>query len=594
MPRKPWRASIRLWQTSLFVAVIMVAILILSGSLSAGLKTTLTQMSEANELRNASALARRLEAEFPLTAASIERVRQDLLEYRDIYGSSIWVYNASGRLIDSANDSGPGQEALDAARAAVKAGDTAYATVDLRAGGWVVAAKPIIAADGKTEGTVVTAGSVADSLAILAAVRFRLWITFWVSLLVAGSLGYWFSSLMGKRIREMSEAAIAIADGDFEQRLPTGYVPDEIYDLADSYNRMAVSLGEAFGAVQESQQRLSAVVASMAEGLVSFDSKGVVRVINQEAALLLGLGNPGDGIDRELVGTPAEELAPDAEVLDIIRTGLVGDSVAKTVGLGGYTVLLHCTPLIGTTGNLRGAVLLLADVTEQQRIEDAQRRFIADASHEMRTPLAALKGILELLIDGAAEDPAVRDDFLSTMQFEADRLGRLVTDLLTLAQLEAGSLQLKVTSESAADLLGSVASVMNTLAERAGVTLAVDLPDGDVRVMADRDRAVQVLLSFTDNALKHSPRGSTVRLRAVRRDERVLLAVADEGSGINAEELTRVFERFYRADAARAGGGGAGLGLAIAKEIVEAHGSSIEVHSEPGTGTTFGFELPIA
>ena len=588
MPRKPWRASIRLWQTSLFVAVIMVAILILSGSLSAGLKTTLTEMSQANELRNASALARRLEAEFPLTAASIERVRQDLLEYRDIYGSSIWVYNASGRLIDSANDSGPGQEALDAARTAVKAGDASYATVDLRAGGWVVAAKPIIAADGKTEGTVVTAGSVADSLAILDAVRFRLWITFWVSLAVAGSLGYWFSSLMGKRIREMSEAASAIADGDFEQRLPTGYVPDEIYDLADSYNRMAVSLGEAFGAVQESQQRLSAVVASMAEGLVSFDSKGVVRVINQEAMLLLGL------TDRELVGVPAEEMAPDAEVLGIIHTGLVGDSVAKTVRLGGYTVLLHCTPLIGTAGNLRGAVLLLADVTEQQRIEDAQRRFIADASHEMRTPLAALKGILELLIDGAAEDPAVRDDFLSTMQFEADRLGRLVTDLLTLAQLEAGSLQLKVTSESAADLLGSVASVMNTLAEKADATLAVDLPDGDIRVMADRDRAVQVLLSFTDNALKHSSSGSTVRLRAVRRGNRVLLAVADEGSGINAEELTRVFERFYRADAARAGGGGAGLGLAIAKEIVEAHGSSIEVHSEPGTGTTFGFELPIA
>jgi len=588
MPRKPWRASIRLWQTSLFVAVIMVAILILSGSLSAGLKNTLTEMSQTNELRNASALARRLEAEFPITAASLERVRQDLLEYRDIYGSSIWVYNASGRLIDSANDSGPGQEALDAARAAVKAGNTSYATVDLRKGGWVIAAKPILATDGKTEGTVVTAGSVADSLAILDAVRFRLWITFWVSLIAAGSLGYWFSALMAKRIREMSEAATAIADGDFEQRLPTGYVPDEIHDLADSYNRMAVSLGEAFGAVQESQQRLSAVVASMAEGLVSFDSKGVIRVINQEAMLLLGLEG------RELVGIPAEEMVPDAEVLGIIRTGLVGDSIAKSVTLGQHTVLLHCTPLIGTAGNLRGAVLLLADVTEQQRIEDAQRRFIADASHEMRTPLAALKGILELLIDGAADDPAVRDDFLSTMQFEADRLGRLVTDLLTLAQLEAGSLQLKLTSESAADLLGTVASVMNNLAERAGATLTVDLPDGDIRVMADRDRAVQVLLSFTDNALKHSPSGSTVRLRAVRRGDRVLLAVADEGSGINAEELTRVFERFYRADEARAGGGGAGLGLAIAKEIVEAHGSRIEVHSEPGTGTTFGFELPVA
>jgi len=588
MPKR-WRASIRLWQTELFVAVIVVAILILSGSLSAGLKVTLTEMSQANALRNASALAKRLETEFPVTTSSLERIRQDLLDYRDIYGSSIWVYDEFGSLIDSANDSGPGDAALKAARDEALAGDKTYAVVDLRPDGWVVAAKPIITSEGRIEGAVVTAGSVADSLAILAAVRYRLWITFWVSLIVAGLLGFWFSNIIGRRIREMSDAAAAIADGDFEQRLPTtGFVPDEIYDLAVSYNRMAETLGEAFGAVQESQQRLAAVVASMAEGLVSFDSKGVVRVINQEAIVLLGLG------DAELVGVPAEEMAPDPEVLGIIRTGLVGDSVAKTVMLGAYTVLLHCTPLRGPAGNLRGAVLLLADVTEQRRIEDAQRRFIADASHEMRTPLAALKGILELLVDGAADDPAVRDDFLNTMQFEADRLGRLVTDLLTLAQLEAGSLRLKIAPESAADLLGSVASIMNNLAERAGATLAVDLPDGDMRVLADRDRAVQVLLSFTDNALKHSPRGSTVRLRASRRDDRVLLAVADEGSGINAEELTRVFERFYRADAARSGGGGAGLGLAIAKEIVEAHGSSIEVQSEPGEGTTFGFELPVA
>ena len=588
MPKR-WRASIRLWQTELFVAVIVVAILILSGSLSAGLKTTLTKMSETSALRNASSLALRLEPEFPVSKRSRARITQDLLDYRDIYGASIWVYDEFGAQVDSANDSSPGDTKLWAARDEALAGDTSYAHVELQRDGWVVASKPIVAVDGRVEGAVVTAGSVADSLAILSAVRYRLWTTFWISLGVAGLLGFWFSALISRRIREMSVAAAAIADGDFEQRLPTtGFVPDEIYDLSVSYNRMAENLGDAFGAVQESQQRLSAVVASMAEGLVSFDSKGVVRVINMEAIELLGLE------DDDVVGVPAEEMAPDATVLEIIRTGLVGDSVAKTVTLGASTVLLHCTPLLSPANNLRGAVLLLADVTEQRRIEDAQRRFIADASHEMRTPLAALKGILELLVDGAADDPTVRDDFLGTMQFEADRLGRLVADLLTLAQLEAGSLQLKITSESSADLLGSVASVMNTLAERAGVTLAVDLPDGDVRVLADRDRVVQVLLSFTDNALKHSPRGSTVRLRAQLRGDRVLLAVADEGSGIDAEELPRVFERFYRADAARSGGGGAGLGLAIAKEIVDAHGSSIEVHSQRGAGTTFGFELPVA
>jgi len=180
------------------------------------------------------------------------------------------------------------------------------------------------------------------------------------------------------------------------------------------------------------------------------------------------------------------------------------------------------------------------------------------------------------------------------MQVEADRLGRLVSDLLTLAQLEAGSLQLEMTPEYVADLLGDVASVMHALAERASVELVVDVADPDLRALADRDRVVQVLLSFTDNALKHTPAGSHVFLRASRRGDVVVLEVADEGSGIEPEKISRVFERFYRADDARAGGGGTGLGLAIAKELVDAHGSAIEVRSAPGEGTSFSFELPVA
>jgi signal transduction histidine kinase len=341
---------------------------------------------------------------------------------------------------------------------------------DLRPAGWVVASKPVNGPDGALEGVVVTASSVDSAVAILTATRDRLWVAFWVSLAIAGLLGFGFSELIGRRIRAMSAAAAAMAAGDFEQRISPGIVPDEVEELAVSYNSMAASLGEAF---------------------------------------------------------------------------------------------------------------------------DAQRRFVADASHEMRTPIAALKGMLELLVDGANDVPEVRDDFMRTMQFEVDRLGRLVADLLTLAQLEAGSLRVAPAPESAAELFGGVARVLQALAEQAGVRLSVEIADADVRVLADRDRIVQVLLSFTDNAIKHSPRNTTVRLRAERHEDAVRLEVADEGPGIGAEELSRVFERFYRSDTARAGGG-AGLGLAIAKEIVEAHGSSIDVLSTPGVGTTFGFELPSA
>lgn len=581
--------SIRLWQTGLFVVVIVVAILILSGSLSAGLKTTLATQAESSESRNASALARRLEPEFPVTVESMERVRTVLTEYRGIYGGGIWIYDRDGTLLESAYESAPSQEVLEAARVGGLSDRAPYASMELEPGGWVVAGRPIHGPGEAREGVVVTASSVADSLAVLEAVRSRLWVTFWVSLGIAGLLGFGFSQLISRRISAMSDAAAAIAAGDFALRVPTGFVPDEIRDLGESYNSMAVRLGDAFGAIRESRRQIAAVVESMAEGVVAFDSAGVVRVINPEAVQLLDV--PG----RSVLGLAAEALTSDAEVLRVIGDGLAGERAISTVTLGEHIVLLNCTPMRGAQGEAEGAVLLLADVTERHRIEEAQRRFIADASHEMRTPVAALKGMLELLADGAINVPDVRDDFIHTMQVETDRLGRLVADLLTLAQLEAGSLDLKVAPQSVTELLTDVSHIMQTLAEQAGVALEVDVPSDDVRVLADRDKVVQVLVSFTDNALKHSPGGSTIRMRAraVGVDE-VLLDIADEGPGISPKDLERVFERFYRADAARGAGGGAGLGLAIAKEIVEAHGSSIVVESSPDGGTSFGFQLQAA
>ena len=582
------RASFRLWQTELFVVVIVVAILILSGSLSVGLKLTLAEMGKTNELRDASALALRLQPEFPATVESLARMRKSITEYRDIYGAGIWVYDKGGMLLDSSFDSAPGASALEAARLGGLADDPPYASMDLREGGWVVASKVIHGPKGNREGVVVIASSVASELAILDAVRGRLWVTFWISLVVAGLMGFGFSELISRRVRAMSKAASAIADGDFEQRLPTGVAPDEIYDLAVSYNLMAAKLGEAFSAVQEREREIATVVESLAEGVVAFDSAGTVRVINPGAIALL---DPPAG---ELLGVPAQAITSDSAVLGAVNAGLAGQDASATVCLGELTVLIHCTPLRDESGSVDGAVLLLADMTERHRVEDAQRQFVADASHEMRTPIAALKGMLELLNDGAKDDPKVRDDFMRTMQIEADRLGRLVADLLTLAKLEAGSLRPVFAPQPVAVLFEDVTSVMGTLAERAGVHLAVELTDGDIEVLADRDRIVQVLLGFVDNALKHSPTGSTVHLRARRDGEAALLEVADEGSGIEPEQIARVFDRFYRADEARAGRGGAGLGLAIAKEIVEVHGSTIEVESAPGMGTTFGFRLAIA
>lgn len=583
------KASIRLWQTGLFVLVVMAAMLVLSGSLSAGLRFTLSEMVKNTETRNVSSLARSLAPEFPITHESRERVGDTLLEFRSVYGTGIWVYDRS-TLVESAYDTAPSEVALARARESAMTDNIPYAETDLREGGWTIAARTVLGPAGEREGVVVLASPVDDSLRILDAVRDRMWVTFWVSLVVAGVLGFVFSDIITRRVNAMLLAADAIAEGDFAQRLPTGLVPDEVQDLALAYNRMAVRLGDAFSAIEESRRQIAAVVDSMTEGVVALDSSGNVRVINPEAQRLLG------ATGEALLGSPVGAMTTEQGVLEVVRLALDGQSTARIVETATYAMLLNCTTLAEDDGEVDGAVLLLSDITEQRRIETAQRRFVADASHEMRTPIAALKGILELLADGAKNDPRVRDDFIATMQLETDRLSRLVSDLLTLAQLDARSLMLTVEAEWVSDLLGDVARVMHSLAEKSGVTLTVDPPFDDVQVLADRDRVVQVLLSLADNAIKHSPAGSTVRLRGERTDGSVRFEVVDEGPGIPPEETSRVFERFYRADDARSGKqtGGTGLGLAIAKELVEAHGARISVTSSPGQNTTFMFELPRA
>jgi signal transduction histidine kinase len=583
------RRSVRLWQTELFFIVIVVAILVLSVSLSQGLQTTLVQLGEADQLSDASALAAQLGPEYPLTVESLSRVREHVRRFREIYGDDVWVFDVDGSVREAAHENGPPDEVLEEAFIQGLADSPPYSQMSLESGGYVVAGKVVYDPDGRRAAVVVTSGSVSDSLAVLDAVRSRLWTTFWIALIVAGLLGFGFAEFIGRRVRQMSRAAVSIADGDFDQRLPTSLVPDEIYELAESYNRMAVTLGEVFSTLREREQEIAAVVESLGEGVVAFDAEGAVRVINPQATLLLDLENDADRV----VGLHASELTENPVVLELVDRSVRGSDASDITELAGRTVLVHGTPIAGDGDTTEGVVLLMSDITERQQLEEAQRQFVANASHEMRTPISAVKGLLELLADGAGDDPEVRDDFVRTMSLEVDRLGRLVADLLTLAQVDAEGLTLEREPVAVGELLDDIVTVMSPLADRAGVSLAVDVSERPLEADADRDRITQVLVGFVDNALKHSSSGDTVTLRARREEDRVRFEVRDEGIGIDPAVAPRLFDRFFRVDESRANPRGAGLGLSIAKEIIEAHGSSIHVESRPGKGAAFGFYLPL-
>ena len=336
------RGSIRLWQTELFLVVIVVAMLILSGSLSAGLKVTLARMAETSELRNVSALARRLEPEFPLAVNGMTRVRELVTEYRDIYGGGIWVYDSDGKLLESAYDSAPTERRAGisaAGRAQRKRLRTQQAICD-RTAGWS-RPSPCAVRAASREGTVVTASDVDLSVAIMQAVRDRLWVTFWVSLVVAGLLGFGFSELVSRRIRAMSDAAAAIAAGDFEQRLSAGFVPDEVQDLADSYN--------THGHHPRRGVRRDPGEPASDRGGRRVDGRGRRRV------RLLGSGARHQPGGRPVArphqaatcwARPCETITDEPAVLEVVRKGLAGESAAETVSLGQFIVLLHCTPLL--------------------------------------------------------------------------------------------------------------------------------------------------------------------------------------------------------------------------------------------------------
>ena len=571
--------SLRLWQTLLFITVIVVAMLTLSYSLISSTRQSVTRAERTQLEKEAATLAEQMSHLLPY---SMHRDQADgqLADFSRVFKVDVWLLDSTGkRLFSRGNFTRPGATLLSTASAARKRRAYAAETVPGRAEE-MIGAQPVIL-DGKVQATVAIGDSGADARAILEQAGRQITIAFWIALVVSGLLGWLFSEIIAHQVRRLSDGALSIAQGNFDLRLK-GMFPDEVGELATSFNVMAERLGSAFETLSEQQREIATVVETMAEGLIAVDEELRIRLINPAAAELLA--KPIVGLEgktmREAVG--AEGL------IQPIEAALGGRQVSETYEHGSRVLLLHASPIRSGSGRPVGVVLILRDVTQQKRMEQAQRDFISHASHELRTPISSLRGFIELLEGGAKDDSGVRDRFLTTMDVEVDRLQRLIEDLFTLAQLDSGRLDLKLATNSAAEFVEEVVNLVGPIAASSDVHLRSDIEPSLPNVLCDRDRIVQVLLGFIDNALKHSRPGNSVTVFARRNREAVRVGVADTGPGIPPGDMPRIFERFYRITDDKKG---AGLGLSIAKEMVEAHGSSIGVESAPGSGTTFYFDL---
>lgn len=412
---------------------------------------------------------------------------------------------------------------------------------------------------------------IATSVAALLAVVF--------SLFAAGRIS---SSL--ERIRRQARAVAA-------GRLDVSVEPDttrEIGDLGRAFNAMTGDLRRLVGEIEQSRVRLEAVLASLQDGVVITDGNGEVVRLNAAAGRLLRVE------PAEAIGQPFMVVCRDHELAELLRVALTtGERATGVVEYGLDRRMLEAWGLAIVGARETLGLVVLRDVTELRRLEAVRKEFVANVSHELRTPLASIKALVETLEAGAIDERDVAVDFLGRIVGEVDRLAALVDELLDLARLESGRITLRSETLEPAELIGRGAERLKPQTERARLALVLDVPEGLPAVRADRSRVEQVLLNLIHNAIKFTPAGGVITVRAMVVDDMLRVSVQDTGVGISEQELPRIFERFYKEDKARRSEG-TGLGLAIAKHIVLAHGGTISVESRRGAGATFYFTLPLA
>ncbi|MGQ0571800.1 MAG: ATP-binding protein [Armatimonadota bacterium] len=408
-----------------------------------------------------------------------------------------------------------------------------------------------------------------------------------IGLLVAWMLGARLARSLVEPIDELTHVAAEMSAGDLNRAVrPRG--PDEIGRLGEMFNRMADRLRSTITSLSAEQTKLAAVVAGMVDGMIATNRDGGVILANRAAVELLDwpAATSGAATRSRVAGPRLRAMLDEAATY-----GRVCAEELPPSETGDRLVEVHCAPIQGEGGTPMGAVAVLRDVTDLRRLERARRELTANVSHELRTPLTSIKGFAETLLGGALDDEKTSRHFLEIIDKEANRLVKLVDDLLDLSSLESKRISLELGQVRVGDLVADMVTKMRPLA--AGRQLQLRPTEADIVVLADRDRLEQVLTNLLDNAIKFTPDGGHIAVGWRSSNGEVEVTVADSGPGISPADLPHVFERFYKADRARpAVPGGSGLGLAITKHIVEAHGGRIRVASSPGAGTTFTFTLP--
>lgn len=424
---------------------------------------------------------------------------------------------------------------------------------------------------------------------VLASFRRKLWVSSFLVLLVAGGLSLLFSRGFTDRVDRLKDFSRRVAEGDFRP-LPRDGSGDALEALGISLNRTAARLDRTIHTLTEERNLSAAILGSMVEGVAVVNASEQLVFANQGFAEILGLDVPPTS------GSKLLEVVRQTELIQAVRGVLGGETRVESEIVTG-TLRQHffaATVAAVRSGDTNGAVVVLHDITELRKLERVRRDFVANVSHEFRTPLTAIQGFAETLLGGAIDDPQNRTRFLEIILEHSRRLARLTEDLLMLSKMDAERLELEVHAISVPQLIESCVETSQHRAAEKNLQVSMNLPAGIPEIAGDRRRIAEVLQNLLDNAVQYTLPGGKIVLSAEAKGNEVVFTVADTGIGIPRAEQPRIFERFYRVDVARSReAGGTGLGLSIAKHLVEAHGGRVWVESEVGQGSRFHFSVPV-
>ncbi|MBO9053911.1 PAS domain-containing protein [Listeria monocytogenes] len=442
---------------------------------------------------------------------------------------------------------------------------------------------------GKTDGVLRISISLESVDAAVAKLWGNLALIFGIALVIIAAISVFIARKITRPVREIIEVSTDLANHKYDSRIH-GKISGELQDLSISVNTLAESLETQMFEIKQNEQRLNAIVQNLVSGVMLINVDKQVIMTNRTMYQILG--------ETEITGKPFYEVIKSFALSQLI------EATFETKTIQQKEIILYfpremildasVSPILGENGEITGIILLLHDITQIRHLENVRSEFVTNVSHELKTPVTALKGFAETLLDGAMYDEVLLKKFLTIIKEESDRLHRLIMDILALSRIEQNPVAENVELVDVDEVIEQSARTIFEMATEKNILVTIpEKTSASVMIETDRDKLQQIVINLLSNAINYTPVDGKVEVKLIEQEAEVIIEVTDNGIGIPAKDIDRVFERFYRVDKARSRhSGGTGLGLSIVKHLVENCGGRIEVESQEEVGSTFRVTLP--